>query len=384
MEQQLFSDLVNLRHTIHREPDLSGDEYNTARTITAYLQKLKPDSIVTGIGGAGLCAVFNGEEEGPSIMYRCELDALPVEEKNSVWYRSSRKGVSHVCGHDGHMAIMVGLAHRLSKKRPYKGKVILLFQPAEETGQGAEWVVNDPKFNDIIPDYVFAYHNLPGYALHDIVLTNGVFASASEGMEALLTGKSSHAAEPEKGNNPAMAVSRIIKELLCLVKDKKSFEAFTLLTIIHARIGSVAYGTSPGEAVVNATLRSYLQSDMDKLKRKAEEVVSTVCRDEHLTLKISFAEKFPSTENHPETTDMIREICNSNGLNVFDLKAPFKWSEDFGHFTRIARGTLIGLGSGINQPALHNPDFDFPDELIPTGVKLYQKIYENILNHSYD
>lgn len=380
MESKYFEHLKKLRRELHREPELSNNEKHTAFKIITFLRKFQPDVLITEIGGNGVCAGFKGRLPGPSVMFRCELDALPIKENNIIQYRSIYNGVSHVCGHDGHMAMVSGLAYNLSKRRPDSGNVYLLFQPAEETGEGAERVVKEPKFKEIKPDFVFAYHNLPGFETNKVLLASDEFASASVGMEIRLTGKSSHAAEPEKGKNPSEAVSRIISEFNALNSQDTFFNSFKLITIIHAKIGEIAYGTSPGEAMVNATLRAYQQNDMDKLTELAEAIVMKIGKEENLGIEIRYIEPFPVTKNDAEQVKMIDELCEEIGISKEYLKKPFRWSEDFGHFTRVASGAMIGIGSGKEQPALHNPDFDFPDQLIPEGIKLLEAIYHKILN----
>jgi amidohydrolase len=372
--------LVALRQQLHQHPEISGEEANTANRIKVFLKAFAPDRTVHEVGGYGLIAEFKGLEEGPTVMFRCELDALPIKEMNTMAYRSENAGKGHLCGHDGHMTMVAGLAPYLKAKRPKKGRVILLFQPSEEDGQGAERIIQDKKFNEFAPDYIFAIHNLPGYPMHKVILSDQNFASASRGMAIKLYGKSSHAAEPEMGINPGMGLSKILIQIDSLSKNKSLFKDFVLITPIHARLGNLAYGTSPGEAEVHFTLRSYLNSDMEILIQKTDAIINEIAYQENLKTEISYKEIFPATKNDPDCTQIVENACTKAGLKSVFLDQPFRWSEDFGHFTSKFQGALFGLGSGTDQPALHNPDFDFPDELIPSGMALYKSIYENILD----
>jgi amidohydrolase len=313
-------------------------------------------------------------------MFRCELDGLPIDEKNTIPYRSVHEGKAHLCGHDGHMAMVAGLAFYLAEQRPSKGRVILLFQPSEETGKGADQILHDPVFREIEPDYIFAIHNLPGYPLHQVVLSSGHFAAASSGMVIELTGKSSHAAEPEKGINPGFAMAQIIQGVNDLMKARPNFKDLVLATPIHMRLGRLAYGTSPGDGVLHLTLRSYLNDDMEKLKSELTWLIKSIADREKLTINFYYEEEFPATINDSEYARVIDKIAKQENLKSSFLTKPFKWSEDFGHFLAKYKGALIGLGSGKDQPALHNPDYDFPDSLIPTGLSLFKGIYEHILN----
>ena len=365
--------LTGLRKELHTHPEISGEEKQTAQRIINEIRGYKPDEIITGLGGYGIAAVFKGALPGPALMFRAELDALPLQEENTFEHRSAEPGKAHLCGHDGHMAILGGLARHLSLIRPKKGKIILLYQPAEETGAGAENVINNQAFAALQPDFVFAIHNLPGFPLHQVIVSDRHFAAASTGMIIRLKGASSHAAEPEKGRSPSQAVAEIIGQLESL-PGRCKLKSFALLTIIHARIGNVAFGTTPGEAVVMATLRAYENDDLENLGKAAEDIVRTLSQKHKLEYEISYTETFPATINNPEANRFVKKAAISAGFVIHEIEQPFKWTEDFGHFTASFKAALIGLGSGQDHPALHHADYDFPDELIPTGVSLLQQI----------
>ncbi len=372
--------LIEFRHELHKNPELAHKEENTAERIINFLNRYSPDKIVKSLGGYGVAAIFKGKESGPTILIRADLDALPIKEENDFEYKSVTSNVAHKCGHDGHMTIVSGLAILLNKLKPEKGKVVLLFQPAEETGEGAAKVISDEKFNQIKPDYVFALHNLPGFESNSIITRHKNFAAASRGMIIKLEGKTSHAAEPENGRSPALAVAQIIYKLENLTKDKNQFlKDFSLVTLIHTRIGEKAFGTTPGYAEVMFTLRAYEQNDMNYLTTSAEKIVKEIASTEKLKVSIEWCEDFPATVNDDECVAIIKESIQQNNLREIETEKPFKWSEDFGHFTKNFKGALFGLGAGINTPKLHNPDYDFPDDIIETGIKMFYSIINNIL-----
>lgn len=371
--------IEQLRREIHKHPELSGKETETAKRIVRFVSYYDPDEIITGLGGNGIAVIFNGKNEGPSVMLRSELDALPIEEINDFDYASVNDGVGHKCGHDGHMSILSGVATQLSKERPQKGRVILLFQPAEEIGAGADLVLNDPKFEKIIPDYVFALHNLPDFEENCIILKEGSFAAASTGMIIKLTGKTSHAASPETGVSPANAVGDILKALPNIPAKLKELEEFCLVTPIHARLGEVAFGTSPGYAEVMATLRAFKNSDMEKIRDEAITIAEDCANRDSLKIDISWTETFPATSNHPECAELIESVANENGLKIEHIKESFRWSEDFGHFTSRYKGAFFGIGAGREHPSLHNPDFDFNHNLIPTGISMFMEIVRKLV-----
>ncbi|MCZ7603452.1 MAG: amidohydrolase [Melioribacteraceae bacterium] len=375
--EKIEHELISLRRELHKYPELSGKENNTAGKIVKFAEKFNPDEIIKNIGGNGLAVVFQGDHKGKTILIRCELDALPIEEENEFDYKSQTEGVSHKCGHDGHMAIVSGLIPLLSEKKIKNGKIVLLYQPAEETGEGAEQILNDDKFKNLNPDYVFALHNLPGFEKNKIIVKENEFASASKGLKIKLIGKTSHAAEPDKGITPSLAVAELIQRLV-EISNKEKFDEFTLVTIIHAKIGERAFGTTPGYAELMATLRSYKNENMEKLQAQAEKIIDEVSAKNNLKFKLEWVEEFPSTINDKFCVDVVRKSAEENNLSIEEIKNPFRWSEDFGHFTQKYNGALFGLGSGVDQPQLHNPDYDFPDDIILTGTKMFYSIIKNI------
>jgi amidohydrolase len=373
----IIKKISTLRKQLHQAPEISGEEKLTSRKIKSYFETLSPDEIIEGLGGHGLAIVYNGDEEGPSTLFRAELDALPITENNAFSYISHNPGVAHSCGHDGHMAILCGIGLILSKQRPKKGRVILLFQPAEETGRGAKEVIESPNYKKINPDYAFALHNLPGYALGEVVLKKGAFTAASKGMIINLKGKTSHAAHPEDAVSPANAVCQLISALQELPKQMSSF---SLVTIIHVQLGEVAFGTTPGEAKVMATLRTFDNEIMTNLTDNACSIADRIARDQGLKCSISFTEEFQVVENETKAGDVVNEAVDNLGLQKKNATEPFRWSEDFGVLSATTRSYLFGLGSGVNHPQLHENSYDFPDELLPIGIDIFRTIIQR-LNH---
>ncbi len=364
-----LTELTKLRHQLHQNPELSGEEVNTATRIVHYLNQFSPSKIISDLGRHGVAAIFESGNDGPTTLIRSELDALPIHETNEeLNYKSKIKGVSHKCGHDGHMATVSGLANLLHKSAPKKGKVVLLFQSAEETGQGARWILQDPIFDKIKPDYCFALHNLPGYPKHSIIIKEGTFCAASKGLKIRLEGITSHASEPEKGISPTLVVASLIPKLLGIHKQDE-FEDFVLSTLTHTSIGERTFGVSPAIAEIFLTIRAYLDKDLEKLESKIQQSV----KDEtsHLVISFSEHEAFDATMNHPDEAKLVKSIALENDLELIEMSSPNRWSEDFGLFLQQSKGAMFGLGSGESQPALHNPDYDFPDELIETGVRMF-------------
>ena len=168
---------IDFRHQLHQFPELSMNEYDTAARVIDFMTPLKPDQLIPSLGGTGVAVIF-GTDGGKSVMLRCELDALPIIELNEFPHKSQCHGVSHKCGHDGHMAILAAVAKHYSVNRPANGQVILLFQPAEETGEGAKAVLTDKSAPCLTADYAFALHNVPKFEMGEVIIKSGTMCCA--------------------------------------------------------------------------------------------------------------------------------------------------------------------------------------------------------------
>ncbi|MEW7008528.1 amidohydrolase [Lentilitoribacter sp. EG35] len=378
IELNVLDELIALRRELHQYPELSGEEENTANRIKALLETCSPSQIIDQIGGHGIAAIFDSETEGPSVLFRCELDALPIFEVGQPKWRSKEDGKAHLCGHDGHMSIICGLARHFAENPPRKGRIILLFQPAEENGAGASAIINDPKFSLIKPDYAFALHNLPGRPLHEIGVKSGPFNFASEGLIVNLVGKTSHASHPEDGISPASAVAEILAKLPNVPQELGYDHRTALCTLISTRMGGKAFGVTPADARIKATLRSSTNAAQQKLMHHMQELVKQVARRNGLGVTLNHREKFLSCQNDPEATNYIKKAAKNCNLALDELQEPFRWSEDFGNFSLVAKTAMFVLGAGQTQPQLHNSDYDFPEELIETGMKMFVSIADEL------
>lgn len=375
-----ISELINLRQTLHAYPECSGDEENTATYILKFLKNLKPDELYDHLGGYGVLSCFGNSKDGTNILFRCELDALPIKEINDFEYVSKIEGVSHKCGHDGHMAILCGLAQWLSENRPLNGRVYLLFQPAEETGEGARAVLKEPLFADLYFDWAFAIHNLPAYPLHQIVINKGFFTAEVKSVAVYFEGKTAHAAEPENGINPSIAIARILHQAMELVNDDTSAVDFFLITPVYTHIGEKAYGVSAGSGEVHFTIRSWTPDVMETGLITLLNLIKRIAEKYQLKLHYEFTNEFAANYNDETAVNKVLKAAQNLDLEYQHRPYPLKWGEDFGLFTQKHKGALIGLGAGLDHPALHHPDYDFPDELLPTGIELFKQILRSELD----
>ncbi|MFO7654051.1 MAG: M20/M25/M40 family metallo-hydrolase, partial [Candidatus Krumholzibacteriia bacterium] len=357
-------DLTALRRALHAEPDLSGEEGPTAARLARRLAATQPDAIVAGIGGHGLAVIYgaagataagaaSAAAGGPTVVLRAELDALPIQERVPGGRRgtagaggrphaSRRPGVGHLCGHDGHMAILAGVGVDLAARRPARGRVVLLFQPAEETGAGGRAVAADPRYRALAPDWVFALHNLPGYPLGQVVIRPGALAAASVGLEIRLEGRTSHAAHPEHGLNPADAVARLVPRLASLGAApgarpgggggggaRPGGGGLSLVTVVHVRVGDRTFGTSPGHGELLATLRADTDAGLLDLRERAVAAAREEAARDGLEIAVGWHDEFPATINHPAAVALARRAATAAGLACAPtLESPFRWSED--------------------------------------------------------
>ncbi|MEA2096554.1 MAG: amidohydrolase [Candidatus Cloacimonadota bacterium] len=370
----MILNLTSIRHKIHKNPELSGIERKTANYLVQILKKLSFRKIMTSIGGYGVIAVFDSKKPGSTIMFRAELDALPITELNELSYRSKNVGISHKCGHDGHIAILIGLAEKISSL-DYKGKIILLFQPAEETAKGAIQVLKDENFKSLKPDYIFALHNLPGFTKGSIILKKGNLTSTSIGMIINLFGQTSHAGHPENGNNPTPAMIEIIDHL---IKLPNKINDSALTTVIYAKLGEIAFGTSAGKAVIMITLRSHSEQILNNMKEIAISFVQEISLKYNLDQTIEWVEYFPEIINDDKCVKIIKKSAHNINKEVEFIKKPFSWTEDFSYFTQNIKGAFFGLGAGTEHPQLHTSDYDFPDDIIEDGVNIFVEIIKEI------
>jgi metal-dependent amidase/aminoacylase/carboxypeptidase family protein len=195
-----------------------------------------------------------------------------------------------------------------------------------------------------------------------------------------LYGKESHAAEPEQGINPALAVSEILRDCLAMSNNNDEDDDMRVITPVCIELGEKAYGISAGNASIHFTLRCWNDKNLQRLEKEIESVCKKISGDMGLKTGFEYLQTFHASDNDPEAVDLVRKAANTLRLSVIEKKYPFKWGEDFGLFTSRFKGCMFGLGAGENIPALHNPDYDFPDELIVTGVNMYTEIIKQLTN----
>lgn len=356
MEEKNISLAARLRHELHKIPEPSGAEVKTAGAIKAFLRENTSLEIIDC--GSGFYAAHREKDAKRSIALRADFDALVIGHDE----KSGAPICSHRCGHDGHTAGLC-LAALETDGKAFGKNVFFLFQPAEETGHGAENCLEI--FSREKVDEIYGLHNLPGFPLGEIFTTLGSFAPASFGMTMKFHGKPSHAAYPADGICPAPAAGRLLAALSGLSAPEK-FDGMTLCTVIGADIGGHSFGEMAGEAEVRLTLRGERESEIHLLRDNILSLAGELAKEYRLGFEVSYCDAFPSTENDPVCAKKVLDECGGKLLDE-----PMRWSEDFGHYLKRCHGAFFGIGAGTEHPPLHTEKYEYPDALLPFAAKAF-------------
>lgn len=355
-------DYKAIRHTLHEHPQTADNEQFAHDMIVKHLQGLHPDKVYTHVGGYGVIAVWGKETQTSAIAFRADTDALPI---------------GHRCGHDGHTTILLRLAELVDEKLNIQSSIfniILVWQPAEETGTGSRAVLDSGILQQYNIKAFYALHNLPGYPLNTVVLCPRTFAAASTGVVYHLDGRETHASTPELGINPGLAVAEIVNRFNGFNGHSGEFWQSTLICV---HLGSPAFGTSAGHAEVMFTLRAFSNDEMEHLLHNANQVVDEISAHYKLTVSRSLIEPFRATENKGDCVEAIEKAAGEVPLCVRYQMDPNRWSEDFAEYLLEFPGAMFGIGSGEKHPELHHPDYDFPDEIIEPAARLFLQLVQN-------
>ncbi len=373
MDREILDKIIALRCELHKIPERSMEEYQTKELLMDFMNR-ETDAQVHDCGN-WFYAVFRipcTGEENEAIAFRADMDAVCGPD--------DRPG--HYCGHDGHSAALAGLGLVLSKwkrdewdeQSDLRGtrSVYLIFQPAEETGQGA--MLCAPLLHEKQIREIYGFHNIPGYSRGAVLLKRGTFACASTGLEIAFHGAQAHAAYPEAGRNPATALAHTICDVHDEAARKNGQKGMVLSTVIGIEAGSRAYGVSAADGVLRLTVRAEREEDFGELLDYVQETVGKHAGEEGLDSHITEIERFPATQNHDAALERVRTAAWWAGLETIELKEPFRWSEDFGYYLQETEGAFVGIGDGEEYPQLHTQEYQFPDEIIETAVTLFAAI----------
>ncbi|MEO7056069.1 MAG: M20 aminoacylase family protein [Caldimonas sp.] len=383
--------IAALRRDIHAHPELCFQEERTSDLIARQLTEWGVP-IHRGLGKTGIVAIFKNGSSDRAVGLRADIDALPITEFNTFDHKSTTPGKMHACGHDGHTAMLLAAAKHLSKHRNFDGTVYLIFQPAEEGGGGARVMIDDGLFEKFPMEAIFGAHNWPGLAVGQFALKNGpVFASSNE-FRIVVRGKGAHAAMPHNGIDPVPVACQMVSAFQTIIsRNKRPIDAGVIsVTMIHA---GEATNVIPDSCEIRGTVRTFTLEVLAMIEERMQAMAEHTCAAFGAECEFEFKRNYPPTINHPAETAFARKVMTDmvGADNVIEFE-PTMGSEDFSYFLQDKPGCyfLIGngdgdhrdMGHGMGPCMLHNPSYDFNDDLIPLGGSLWVRMAEAWLAQS--
>ncbi|MCS3405233.1 M20 family metallopeptidase [Pantoea sp. B566] len=384
LSSDLLDDALRWRHQFHREPELGYQEHRTSDKVAHELEQAGLQ-VFRGLAGTGVVGTLkNGS--GPVIGLRADMDALPINEKGETAWRSSKPGVMHACGHDGHTAILLAAARQLAATRQFSGTVHFIFQPAEENLGGARKMVEEGLFTRFPMDAVYAMHNWPGLPLGSLAVNAGAMMASLDAFEITLSGKSCHAAMPESGADPMVVAAELILALQTIPSRRLSPLSSAVVSVTQIQ-GGEAINVIPEQIVLRGTVRC-LQDDVRKrVHALIDDFVTTLPKPFGVCGAIRWLPGYPVTTNHAGPARQVHDVAVST-LGEEQVRwqvNPSMASEDFACMLEACPGAYFWLGADGATPSapLHNAHYDFNDALIPTGIRFWQNLVEHALPQAH-
>ncbi|MFG0728908.1 M20 aminoacylase family protein [Photobacterium damselae] len=372
------------RHHIHKHPEFGFEEEMTSAFVAQKLEEFGLE-VHKNIGKTGVVGILKYGNSERSIGLRADMDALHICEKNTFAHASVHDGVMHACGHDGHTAMLLGAAYQLSQSKNFDGTVYFIFQPGEEHGVGAKAMIADGLFTRWNIDAVYAMHNLPGIPEgHFVTRPHSIMASESSfEIEVIATG--GHAAMPHMGTDPIVVGSQIVLALQTIVSRHLSAIDETAVISVTEFATNGTVNVIPSRVTIKGDTRSFTDQALHKIEKAIERIVAGQCMAAGVDYKYNFNNSFLSTINTPEETDhaVKAALAVAGEDKVNGSCQPFTISEDFSFMLREAKGCYILVGNGVGEcggTALHNPHYDFNDNILMSGVNFWQTLVEQQLN----
>jgi len=355
------SEMFRIKNELNGLAEQSGMEYNTSDYIIRELKNLSTTKIYELENSCSILAVFETDRIGKTLLFRGDIDAIIFNGE----YR-------HLCGHDGHTTMLLTLAKEIdSEIEKLNGTIILLFQAAEETGKGAKEVILSGVLNNYQIDYLFAMHNLPGFPVKSVVISNDTFAKASSGIKIDLISQSTHASNPVVGQ-PMDYYLFCVTNLLYKIADVLNKENNRVqFNITYINFGLPNFGTIQNTASIYGVVRSNHTEEIDEYKDRLINELNNILSESNIEFKLEYLEEFPATVNSQNCVNILKNALN---YPMIEISEPFPWSEDFGHFSKIGDICLFGMGIGESASGLHTEAYSFPKECLITGVNILESI----------
>lgn len=389
--QDQIQNWVKTRRDIHAHPELRYQENRTADIVATRLKSLGYE-VCTGIGETGVVGVLQGKQgSGRSIGLRADMDALPILERNTFAHASRHPGIMHACGHDGHTAMLLGAAQVFAENPDFAGRVVLIFQPAEEGGAGALRMIQDGLFERFPVDAVFAMHNWPGLAEGEFAAHTGAVMASSNEFTLTIHGKGAHAAMPDLGIDPIVVAAQLIQGFQSIVSRSVRPVEPAVVSVTQIQAGE-AINVIPDRALLKGTVRTFSIPVLDLIEQRMKDLITNTCAAFGATAEFEFERKYPPTINSPDLAALCsRALEKTPGITkVHNDLAPTMGAEDFSYMLQHAPGAYLWVGNGdgghrehghgIGPCTLHNPSYDFNDNILPLGVAAWQAIVREFLS----
>jgi hippurate hydrolase len=378
--------IAAIRRDLHAHPELCFEEHRTADVVAARLEAWGIP-VHRGLGKTGVVGILKNGSSTRAIGLRADMDALPVHEVNTFDHASRHAGKMHACGHDGHTAMLLAAAQHLAGHRHFDGTVYLIFQPAEEGGGGAREMIQDGLFERFPMDAVFGMHNWPGMAVGQFAVSSGPVMASSNEFRITIRGKGSHAALPHNGIDPVPVACQMVQAFQTIItRNKKPVDAGVIsVTMIHA---GDATNVVPDSCELQGTVRTFTLPVLDLIERRMRQIAEHVCAAHEATCEFEFHRNYPPTINTDAETAFARGVMASIvGDEHVKVQEPTMGAEDFAFMLQAKPGSycFIGNGDGAHREmghgagpcTLHNPSYDFNDDLIPLGATYWVQLVES-------
>jgi hippurate hydrolase len=379
---QYHPELTALRRDLHAHPELGFEEVYTSRRVAEALRLCGVDEIHTGIGKTGLVAVIRGRKtsSGRAVGLRADMDGLTMTENNEFPWRSTRAGMMHGCGHDGHTAMLVGAARYLAETRNFDGTAVLIFQPGEEGFAGAKAMIEDGLFDRFPVEAVYGMHNWPGLKPGTIGLNPGPMMAAADRVTIEITGKGGHGAHPYLAVDPVLVAAHIITAVQSIASRNIRPVDAAVVSLCAMQAGDVhAMSVIPSKATLVGTVRTFTADVQDLVERRLTELCSAVALGFGATAKVQYERVYPACTNSPAEALFAADVAESlvGADHVIRDLEPSMGAEDFSFMLQVKPGAYMRIGQGGEGSCmLHNPRYDFNDEILPLGSALHASLVE--------
>ncbi|MFC7459695.1 M20 aminoacylase family protein [Hydrogenophaga defluvii] len=379
---EFVPELTALRRDLHAHPELGFEEHYTAKRVVEALKVCGVDEVHTGIGKTGVVAVVRGRRNssGRMLGLRADMDALPMTEHNDFAWRSTKPGLMHGCGHDGHTAMLVGAARYLAETRNFDGTAVLIFQPGEEGYAGAKAMIEDGLFERFPVQSVYAMHNWPQMRPGTVGINRGAMMAAADRVTIKITGKGGHGAHAYLAVDPVLVAAHIITAVQSIVSRTVRPIDGAVISLCAMQAGDPgAFSVLPGEATLVGTVRTFSPAVQALVERRLNELCSAVALGFGATASVHYERIYPATINTPDEAQFAADVAQSLlGRDHVDREMdPSMGAEDFSFMLQVKPGAYLRLGQGGEGSCfLHNSRYDFNDEVLPLGAALHAGLVE--------